>query len=445
MAEVRSSSVEFQTVSQHLSEPVIKRYRDRQLSPAEILSLDDHLMQCETCAIRILGETPQSAQTQVVAALQVAMADDDPHLAHQPMVDYVDDLLDDVDRELIESHLGLCQACQIEVRDLRTMKAQLAELPNTIYRPRERSSFRPRLAAWWQMPFVRIPAQAAAALIIIGLIVLAGIHFSRRSAQIAQQKGTPEKQPSSVSPTASPSATQPITPQQREARTDQQIVDLIDGDRHITLSSADKLAGLESAPTQIQSQVAVALKNGQVKTPSFIADLKGKAGELMGVREAQYGLAYPVATAVAVQTPTFAWRPIADAENYVVTVYDTAGRKVVSSAPVTETTWQSKVHLSRGRSYSWQVRANVNGKELLMPPPAAAEARFRIIDDTRARELAEARRDFSKSHLLLGVLYAETGLLRESARELRKVVQANPKSTVARSLLRSIEDQSKMK
>src|SRR5207249_11386179 len=100
--------------------------------------------------------------------------------------------------------------------------------------------------------------------------------------------------------------------------------------------------------------------------------------------------------------------------------------------------WRASPQLERGRIYTWQVRATRKGEEVLMPPPAAAEAKFRILDAAKAEELAQIRRREPRSHLALGIAYANAGLFADSARELRKLVAANPKSSVAKSLLRSV-------
>jgi hypothetical protein len=422
---------------------MIKRYREGQLSPAETLPLDDHLANCEACGAKILNDDSATAEAEVMTALQLDLTDEeDVHLDHQSMADYVDEVLDDVDREVLESHLELCHTCQIEVRDLRAIKAQLTKEPITSDGSPQVFSFRGRLAAFWHVPSMRVTTQIAAALIIVLLIVVVALLYSRRSTQLAIKNGNVEKQPVAVNPTGSPAT--PETAQPPEESKVQLVVELIDGDRHVTLNSADQLAGFESAPVQMQQQVGSALKHGRVKTPSFIADLKGKPGALMGTKpEQRYGLLRPVATAVESQKPMFSWRAIAGAQNYVVTVYDADAKKIAASDPLTETKWQCGTQLIRGRRYSWQVRANVNGKELIMPAPAAAEAKFRVIDEARSAELSDARRRFPESHLLLGILYAETGLLEQAEKELRMVVQANSTSAVARSLLRSIIAQRK--
>jgi len=161
----------------------------------------------------------------------------------------------------------------------------------------------------------------------------------------------------------------------------------------------------------------------------------------MGAGASEYGLLQPVATAVESRTPTFRWRAIKGADGYVVTIYSLDAQKVAASAPLTETKWTANVRLQRGRTYIWQVRASKQGAEVLMPPPAAPEARFRIIEAAKADALAQARHSHARSHLVLGLTYADAGLLDESERELRKLVAANPKSSVAQSLLRSVQAQ----
>jgi len=178
-----------------------------------------------------------------------------------------------------------------------------------------------------------------------------------------------------------------------------------------------------------------------VEAPSFMAELKGRTGRLMGAGSSEYGLLNPVATVVESRTPTFRWRAIDGAESYEVTIYGGDANRIVGSGPLTETKWRITMPLERGRIYSWQVRATRRGEEVIIPPPAAPEAKFRIIDADKARELAQLRRTDARSHLMLGLAYANAGLLDDSARELQKLVAANPKSAVAKSLLRSVEAQ----
>jgi len=383
------------------------------------------------------SENLPEAYGQAISALQPESAFEDRHLVYQQMADYVDYSLSDVDRELVDSHLEFCASCRTEVRDLEAMKAALAELPDINYLPGKTPNVWQRLAAWWQLPLIRIPVQVATAAVLIGLIVWA-VTLMRHSPGPLQQakEHSTEPEQNQTAPSNSP-----VAPRQEEQNNVRLAADLIDGDSHITLTSDDKLSGLESASIQIQNEVVSALKNGRVKAPPFIADLKGPSGRLMGAGSSEYGLLNPVATAVESRTPTFRWRAIEGAENYVVTIYGLDSKKITASGPLSETKWKPNALLERGRIYTWQVRANKKGEEVLMPPPAAAGAKFRIIDAAKAEALAQVRRSHARSHLVLGLAYADAGLLDESERELRKLVAANPKSSVARSLLRSVQGQ----
>jgi hypothetical protein len=70
--------------------------------------------------------------------------------------------------------------------------------------------------------------------------------------------------------------------------------------------------------------------------------------------------------------------------------------------------------------------------------PPAPEARFRIVSQHKVARLTQAEKAHQNSHLLLGVLYAEAGLLKEAQREFRLLLKANPGSPVAEKLLRQV-------
>ena len=53
-------------------------------------------------------------------------------------------------------------------------------------------------------------------------------------------------------------------------------------------------------------------------------------------------------------------------------------------------------------------------------------------------ELAQARRVYASSHLTLGLLYAEAGLLDEAEQEFRSLQKSNPDSALVQKLLTQI-------
>jgi hypothetical protein len=427
-------------LSPHLSKEIIERFRASDLTPVELLAFDDHLEHCGSCRAQLRDrETFSEGYAQAISALRPESGLADAHLAYQQMADYVDDTVSEVDREIIDSHLELCRSCRAEVKDLEATKASLALPPRGAVSTRKSPGLGDRLAAWWQLPAIRIPIQVAAAIILVVAAIWLATLFLHKPEQEAQEHpGAGEQN----QPTPNNS---PVVPAPEEQKTVPLVADLVDAGTHITLSSDDKLAGLESASVRVQIEAASALKSGRVKASPFVAELKGQAGKLMGAGSSDYGLVSPVAVVIESRTPTFRWRPIAGAENYVVTIYDSNSQKIAESPPLNETNWKVNALLERGRVYTWQVRANKQGEEVLMPPPAAAAAKFRIIDGEKADELAQVRRSQGSSHLVLGLTYADAGMLDESEQEFRKLLAANPDSTIVRSLLRSVEAQKSSK
>lgn len=147
----------------------------------------------------------------------------------------------------------------------------------------------------------------------------------------------------------------------------------------------------------------------------------------------------PVGIVLMSDRPTFRWSSMAGATGYVVEVYDAKFNLVATSPQLTNDSWRVPQHLGRGGVYSWQVKAIADGQEFKSPRPPGPQARFRILDQSKANELAKAKAAYASSHLALGLLYAEAGLLKEAERELRVLQKANPNSEIASSLLSQIQ------
>jgi tetratricopeptide (TPR) repeat protein len=109
------------------------------------------------------------------------------------------------------------------------------------------------------------------------------------------------------------------------------------------------------------------------------------------------------------------------------------------SAPTDANEWALPVPLGRGRNYYWQVTATLaGGEEVISPRTPAPRAKFRVLDAEAADELRRLEEAAPESHLARGVLYARAGLIEEAEAEFRKLVALNPRSPVARRLLRSV-------
>ena len=113
------------------------------------------------------------------------------------------------------------------------------------------------------------------------------------------------------------------------------------------------------------------------------------------------------------------------ATGYVVEVYDPQFNLVATSPQQTGNSWTTT--LPRGNVYSWQVKAIKEGQEITSPRPPAPQAKFRVLDQTKANEIANAKRAYGTSHLTLGLLYADAGLLKEAEQEFRLVATCESK------------------
>ena len=111
---------------------------------------------------------------------------------------------------------------------------------------------------------------------------------------------------------------------------------------------------------------------------------------------------------------------------------------MAASDSLAATRWAVPTPLARGRTYVWQVRAVKGGGEVVAPPPEGPRVKFRVLEQAKLEEVERARRSQPNSHLVLGVVYAEAGLLEDAEREFAALVRANPRSPAARKLLGSV-------
>jgi hypothetical protein len=240
--------------------------------------------------------------------------------------------------------------------------------------------------------------------------------------------------------TRPPSLPESAQTQPQPAPAEGQVVAQInDGAGVVALDQEGKLSGADNLPPAYQTLLKNALSSGRVERSSQLQGLTRQSSSLMGSGGDGNGfrVVEPVGTVLLSDKPAFRWSALPDATGYVVEVYDEAFNLVVSSPQLTALNWTTT--LPRGNTYSWQVKATTGGETVTSPRPPAPQAKFRIVDQAKANEIAKARRAYASSHLTLGLLYAEAGLLREAEQEFRLLQKANPNSELARSLLRQIQ------
>ena len=440
-------------MSEHLSDLDIERYRRRKMAPAELLASNDHLAICERCYQRSVKE---GQLERAYALLRTDLNELDragrDHLAYDHIAAYVDDKVSGDEAKIIESHIELCQQCEAEVSDLRALKETLQADEDSVVKAR--ASFRRRFSALWQRPAFRLTFQLAGAVVIAALfawvatISLRGKLADLRS-ELAQLRGENEhlqqefknaenaiaELKDDLARSQSSQGDGSSNPSQQAA------LALNDSNGQVTLDKQGNLEGLNSLPPAYQQMVKTALTAQRIASSPVITRLAGESKNLMGGAgsDVSFTLRSPVGTATQSDRPTFRWSELSGATGYIVTVYKPNSKDMVTSELLSATEWTIPRPLKRGGIYAWQVRALKDGKEIRVPSTAGPDAKFKVLEQAKVDELALAKQNYSDSHLLSGILYAQAGLLDNAEQELQALRDANPQSRVARNLLRSVK------
>ncbi|HEV7859005.1 MAG TPA: hypothetical protein VGO91_10350 [Pyrinomonadaceae bacterium] len=474
--------------AEHFSADIIQRYDRRSLSPEEFLTVQAHLAQCANCRER-LGETvgAQDAFRALRAGLMPEPPAELEHLSYEQLAAHVDEQLDEVESEITVSHMAICAECEADARDLRRYRAS-TEKASEGNVSAERKTLWQRFFSFDFSPAYRalFPTGAAAALAVVVLLVLwLAVHRPARTddvggsqARVEQVRESGGGRPASSpveTPTSSHVETQasnaqgvaripendkaslaasaggglPLRrreqPASKETPSASSMVALAlsDGEERVSLDGEGHLHGLESVSPAVRQTVEESLQTRRVMRPRGLEHLAGSDYVLMGGSEsAENGLPFalvgPVGMIVRSDRPTFRWRPLEGAQAYTVAVVGSGFKVVARSEKLTATEWTPPATLPRGATYYWQVTALKDGAEIVSPVSPAPLARFKVLDQNTADELASVEKASPDSHLVRGVTYAKAGLMKEAEQELTALMKANPRSTVARRLLQSV-------
>jgi len=122
-------------LSEHLTEIQARDYGRRKLSSAELLSLSDHLAECEAC--RRLIEPVASGDTAFLALRSGVLGDGEwpsppeppAHLTAEQTAGYAEGILAGEELQTIADHLNNCEQCALAVGDLGDFIGPLRSRP----------------------------------------------------------------------------------------------------------------------------------------------------------------------------------------------------------------------------------------------------------------------------------------------------------------------------
>ena len=352
------------------------------------------------------------------------------HLTAEQTAEYVDKNLSGESLQVVTDHLAGCEQCVLAVEDLRAFRNEIAPSLDREFQPATAASSVAK-ESWLKRFAFRlspVPAFGGAALAVLLLAVVAWLVW----------RAPKDRQPEVVvvpTPVAQPSPSSEPLPSQPEPAP--VVAQVNDGGRVLTLDREGKLSGADDLPAAYQNLLSKTLSTQRIEKSSQLQGLTRRPSSLMSSdkQENPYVVLEPVGTVLLSNKATFRWSHVDTPATYVVEVYDAQFKLVAKSPVLTTLSWTTT--LPRGKVYSWQVKATKDGQEHTFPRPPLPQAKFRIIDQAKANELAKAKRAYASSHLTLALLYADAGLLREAERELRLLRRTSPE--LASKLLRQIQ------
>jgi hypothetical protein len=205
---------------------------------------------------------------------------------------------------------------------------------------------------------------------------------------------------------------------------------------------AEEIAAL---PGDLRLGVSEAIQQGRLQLPADAQRVHDRAVSLSqpAAANAGFSLSGPFGEATAETRPKFTWQPLAGAIGYTVAIVDQGLRPVQHSPGLRATTWRPRRALAHGRTYLWQVTATLRGgSKVVASSPSPSEATLRILPRKLADEITHFQRSHRDAHLVLGVLYAQAGMVTEGASEFRQVPSSDSSYHIARRLLESLSSKS---
>lgn len=420
-------------MSEHLSQSQLEGYSGRKLDPDELLEVDRHLASCDECHERLSRIWPGVASPSFNSGEEAFHLDYEQHL--EP---YVDGTSNDIDREIVESHVALCSQCADELRDLLAFKHQPVAVVTGD--ARARSLWTGWLPQWRLLPNPSLAAGIGVAVFFAGLAALWWTRYpaSQRVDHVGPSTGQPS--PAATEQTAQTNSSSNDKQAEQTTPREEPLLVLNDGSGPVIVNKSGRLEGLQELPADLRESVERALATRRLRASPALKGWPTGAGILRSELEKKSTFAPLDPTDVVVETdrPTFHWTALEGAHEYVVTIYDSQLRQVGSSGPVDCTEWMTPKSLARGVTYSWQVSAVKDGQTVVSPKPPLPEARFRILDQSAEAALAKLKDSVGNSHLVLGIFYWKHGVIDKAEREFQLLAKANPNSPAAAELLKSI-------
>lgn len=446
---------------EHLTDQQVEAYRQRAVDTSARDALASHLAVCEACLQRVINTAHFNVAFTALKESFLSPTDEEPfHLSRGELKRYRAGNLEQADRTIFESHLEDCAECSRLAQELLLVSPNVAAEQS---KPAPQTAWK-SLTAYWRRPTYLRPVYIGGIALVCALLLIFWLQskYSGGRNQTAAGVGAQDQSQPAMTPQINQGETPPgeetvnnggsvenegsggdkgtLSSPSAPRSASEIIVSLIDGQQAVTMDRQGNLRGLEGVAVPVQRVVSQALLAKEIKRPETLNELSAPRITLLGQPSSglPFALLEPAGVVSLNDRPTFRWQPLKGATNYTVFVFDSDFNRVLKSEPQAATNWTVPTPLNRGSRYFWEVTAHKDGQEITSPVAPAPRAQFKIVDEETLREINQVREARPGSHLTLGLIYARVGLLDDAEREFQLLVNANPRSEIARKFLRRV-------
>ena len=369
---------------EHLNEQQLKGYRDRTLGLGELVAVDTHLGGCEPCRTALAALADGTASASVMSGIDQARF---RHLSYEQMDDWVEDRLDPADRELVMAHIGACPSCARQLIAYQEYAPVMAAPIQTA----KYAVTQPVKQGFWSLSFwamLKQPHYALGAAALIAFLIITPL----------TRHPSPDQTGAIISPTSTA------------------IESTIPAGSSPLIDAALSTTELDSLPDSLRACAKEAVSDSQVR-PAALKGLPPNADAM---------LEYPVSEVVSETQPVLRWKAFGD--SYSVSLSDSRGL-ISRRANLKETRWTPPSALARDKVYTWEVES------------AGQKHRgtFRVLGESQERELEKVRAEHANSHLAIGAVNLDLGLLTAAKEEFQAMGKDSKMAQQAAKLLSHVE------
>jgi len=233
-------------MSEHLTPSRLESYRNRALSPGDLLLAVTHLVECPECRAGLNPSISAKLATATDLAAIRGSFIDAAHLQFEEMESYLAGEAPPETRAMVEAHLGNCDRCAHEVSDLRGFMT--LPTPGSLFEmlavQQEMEEEKSR-GSWFSRAY-----QLGVAAVVL-LIAFGAFRYS----PIFKGNASGDRLNTVQAPTP---ATVKLPP-----------AELTDGSRKITITSDGVISGLQTFPPPYRDRVSAVLSFAHFDRPSY--------------------------------------------------------------------------------------------------------------------------------------------------------------------------------